>query len=141
MRPPMVSRKRSTRSRAKRPAPKRVVEAGPRALQYKVVELSNVDEGALERTLNEWVSRGWRFESVQFAMRESSKRPSMGFVFFTREGAALTVTDEPQRSHRGLDEAQSHLERITRTVVEVVEETPADPWERLRAFADDEGAP
>ncbi len=58
--------------------------AGP--LQYKVVELSTVDEGTLERTVNEWSLRGWTLDGVQFAMRESSKRPAMAFVFFTREG-------------------------------------------------------
>lgn len=55
-------------------------------LLYKVVELSTVDEAALERTLNEWVAQGWTFDGVQFAMREASKRPSMAFVFFTRQG-------------------------------------------------------
>lgn len=55
-------------------------------LLYKVVELSTVDEATLERTLNEWVAQGWTFDGVQFAMREASKRPSMAFVFFTRQG-------------------------------------------------------
>ncbi|WP_257447028.1 hypothetical protein [Archangium lipolyticum] len=62
--------------------------AGP--LQYKVVELSTVDEGTLERTVNEWSSKGWTLDGVQFAMRESSKRPAMAFVFFTREGEPAT---------------------------------------------------
>ncbi len=51
-----------------------------------MVELSSVDEQTLERTLNEWAPRGWSLDGVQFAMRESSKRPAMAFVFFTREG-------------------------------------------------------
>jgi hypothetical protein len=59
----------------------------PEALHYKVVELSTVDEGSLERAVNTWTAQGWRLESVQFAMRESSKRPAMAFVFFTRPGA------------------------------------------------------
>jgi hypothetical protein len=63
---------------------------GPLPLQFKVVELSTVDEGTLERTLNEWTPKGWAFEGVQFAMRESSKRPAMAFVFFTREGVVDT---------------------------------------------------
>ncbi len=54
-------------------------------LQYKVVEISTVTDEAIETTLNEWTARGWRFESIQFAMRESSKRPAMAFVTFTRE--------------------------------------------------------
>ncbi len=52
---------------------------------YKVVEASTVTDEALERILNEWSARGWRPDGIQFAMRESSKRPSMAFVLFTRE--------------------------------------------------------
>jgi hypothetical protein len=52
---------------------------------YKVVEVSNVNDEALEEVLNDWVARGWRFDGLHFAMRESSKRPSMAFVIFTRE--------------------------------------------------------
>jgi hypothetical protein len=55
------------------------------ALVYKVVETSDVTEDALERILNEWTAQGWRFEMMQFAMRDSSKRPSMAFVTFVRE--------------------------------------------------------
>jgi hypothetical protein len=60
----------------------------PGPLQYKVAELSAVDESSLERTINEWVAQGWALDGIQFAMRESSKRPSMAFVLFTREGPA-----------------------------------------------------
>lgn len=70
-------------------------EPGP--LQYKVVELSTVDEGALERTLNEWTAKGWNLDGVQFAMRESSKRPAMAFVFFTREGEAAQHDEDGAR--------------------------------------------
>lgn len=52
--------------------------------EYKVAELSVVDEGTLERALNEWTRRGWRFDGLQLAMRESSRRPSMAFLLFTR---------------------------------------------------------
>jgi hypothetical protein len=69
----------------------------PGPLQYKVVELSTVDEGALERTLNEWTAKGWNLDGVQFAMRESSKRPAMAFVFFTREGAPATHDEDAAR--------------------------------------------
>jgi len=54
-------------------------------LKYKVVELATVSEDMLEGTLNEWTAKGWRFEGVHFAMRESQKRPSMAFVLFTME--------------------------------------------------------
>lgn len=52
---------------------------------YKVVELSTVTEDALEEVLNEWSVKGWRFDGMQFAMRESSRRPSMAFILFIRE--------------------------------------------------------
>jgi hypothetical protein len=56
-------------------------------LQYKVVELSHVSEETIEEALNEWTRKGWRQDSIQFAMRESSKRPAMAFVIFSREEA------------------------------------------------------
>ncbi len=52
--------------------------------QYKVVETSSVSDAELETILNEWTAKGWALESIQFAMRDSSKRPSMAFVLFTR---------------------------------------------------------
>lgn len=54
-------------------------------MRYKVVELSNVSDEEIEKVLNEWIAEGWRFESMHFAMRESSKRPSMAFLVFTRD--------------------------------------------------------
>jgi hypothetical protein len=52
---------------------------------YKVVEVTTVAEDTLEKVLNEWTCLGWRFDSLQFAMRESSRRPAMAFVIFSRE--------------------------------------------------------
>ena len=60
------------------------------ALQYKVVETSTVSDEELERIVNEWVAQGWSFEGFHFAMRESSKRPSMAFVTFTRTDGSAT---------------------------------------------------
>jgi hypothetical protein len=54
-------------------------------LQYKVVELCTVSEETIEEALNHWTAQGWRFDAMQFAMRESSRRPAMAFVVFTRE--------------------------------------------------------
>lgn len=54
-------------------------------LQYKVVELSNVTEESIEEVLNEKTTEGWLFDGMQFAMRESSKRPAMAFLMFTRK--------------------------------------------------------
>ena len=56
-------------------------------LRYKVVETSEVSDDSLEQILNEWTSKGWSLDGIRFAMRESSKRPAMAFVTFTREEA------------------------------------------------------
>ena len=52
---------------------------------YKVVEVSTVTDEELEEVLNHWTAEGWTFDNMQFAMRDSSKRPSMAFISFTRE--------------------------------------------------------
>ncbi|HEY4715584.1 MAG TPA: DUF4177 domain-containing protein [bacterium] len=57
-------------------------------LLYKVVETSTVTDQELENVINEWVGKGWRFDGIQFAMRDTSKRPAMGFVIFTKEEAS-----------------------------------------------------
>ena len=54
------------------------------SLSYKVIETSSVTDEELERIINETVASGWSFDGIQFAMRESSKRPSMAFLVFTR---------------------------------------------------------
>ena len=53
-------------------------------LTYKVIELAVVTDEAIEAVLNEWTTKGWHFDSLQFVVREASKRPSMAFVIFTR---------------------------------------------------------
>ena len=115
----MPTKKKRPKRKAAKPPPERPRRAGkrlgtgrtpviraPGPLQYKVVELSTVDEGSLERTLNEWNAKGWNLDGVQFAMRESSKRPAMAFVFFTREGAAQAPDTE---------EARERLMRLSET--------------------------
>lgn len=84
------------------PAQRRAAPPEPLVLHYKVVELSTVDEATLEETLNGWVQQGWTVESVHFAMRDSSKRPAMAFVFFTRSGRAapLDTAAAKARLHR-----------------------------------------
>ena len=117
-------------------AKEKKANAPPGPLLYKVVELSNVDESSLEETINDFVRRGWSFDGVQFAMRESSKRPSMGFVFFTKEGAA---SDDVRG--RDSDDAQRNLRRLASVEAEPASESKTQPisaWERLAQMADDE---
>jgi hypothetical protein len=56
----------------------------PMQTRWKVVETSSVTDESLEAIVNDWTGKGWTFEGMQFAMRESSKRPAMAFVLFTR---------------------------------------------------------
>jgi hypothetical protein len=58
------------------------------ALVWKVVELSSVTDVEIEQVLNEWTAEGWTLDSIQFAMRDSSKRPAMAFIAFTRDDAS-----------------------------------------------------
>jgi hypothetical protein len=57
-------------------------------LTYKVIEIPIVTDEAIEAVLNEWTAQGWHFDGLHFVVREASKRPSMAFVFFTRENPA-----------------------------------------------------
>ena len=57
-------------------------------IEYKVAELSVVTDESIEVALNEWTAKGWLFDSIQFVVREASKRPAMAFLFFTREAEA-----------------------------------------------------
>lgn len=50
------------------------------AVEYKVIELSPVRDQEIDSTLNEWTAKGWMYHSMQFAMRDSSKRPAMAFI-------------------------------------------------------------
>ena len=52
---------------------------------YKVVELTTVTDEEMETVLNKRASEGWLFEGIHFAMRDSSKRPAMAFIVFTKE--------------------------------------------------------
>ncbi len=136
--------KRPKRPAKSSPADEAVASPPPkRSLLYKVVELSSVDEHSLERTINEWVPMGWKFDGVQFAMRESSKRPSMAYLFFTREGAPIVeqghvpeIVPHLEGEPRGEAEALAHLQRLTRE---------GDPmqtaWERLHGLAADKPVP
>lgn len=53
-------------------------------ITYKVVELATVTDDDIEEVLNEWTAEGWNFEGIHFAMKDSSKRPAMAFILFTR---------------------------------------------------------
>ena len=54
-------------------------------LTYKVVELSTVTEETIQEALNEWTAKGWCYDGMQLAMRDSSRRPAMAFILFIRK--------------------------------------------------------
>jgi hypothetical protein len=60
-------------------------------IKYKVVELTTVTAEDLELLINEWVRKGWNLETIHFAMRDSSKRPAMAFVLFTKSEKAKNL--------------------------------------------------
>ena len=53
-------------------------------VKYKVVETTIVSEEVLEEILNECTGKGWVFHGMHFAVKETSKRPTMAFLIFTR---------------------------------------------------------
>ncbi len=126
----VVKRKRAPRAaKAKHAAPP---APRPRGLLFKVVELSTVDESSLQDAVNEWVQRGWTFDGVQFAMRESSRRPAMAFVFFTREAAAKEL--EAPGAARSPEEAERHLMRLAGVPRPTA--PPVSAYERLIELAE-----
>jgi hypothetical protein len=54
-------------------------------MNYKVVETSTVTDEEIEKILNEWTTKGYVFESIQFVTAISSKRPVMAFIFLTKK--------------------------------------------------------
>ena len=60
-------------------------------IKYKVVELAVVTDESIEEVLNQRTAEGWLFDSIQFVVREASKRPSMAFILFTRESSEEQV--------------------------------------------------
>lgn len=57
-----------------------------RITKYRVVEVSSVTDESLEEEINEKVSEGWNLDGIHFAVGPSSKRPTMAFILFTRDG-------------------------------------------------------
>ena len=52
---------------------------------WRVVELTDVCDGSIEEALNAATGDGWRFESVHFVTQPGNRRPTMAFLFFTRD--------------------------------------------------------
>ena len=51
---------------------------------YKVVEIGDVTDQAVESELNRRAGEGYRFESIHFVTQPGNRRPTMAFLFFTR---------------------------------------------------------
>ncbi|GAB4236786.1 MAG: hypothetical protein OHK0028_13820 [Deltaproteobacteria bacterium] len=50
---------------------------------WRVVEVVDVSDRAIEEALNAAAGDGWRFDSVHFVTQPGSRRPAMAFLFFT----------------------------------------------------------
>jgi len=73
-------------------------------MRYRVVETSDVTAEGLEQILNEWTARGWRFDGINFVVKESARRPTLAFVRFVRDENTGLQTDE---SPPGTDPARA----------------------------------
>jgi len=49
------------------------------------MELTDVSDRAVEEALNAAAGDGWRFDSVHFVTQPGNRRPTMAFLFFTRD--------------------------------------------------------
>ena len=54
---------------------------------YRVIELSDVSDRSIEAALNGVLAEEYRFESIHFVTQQGSRRPTMAFLFFTRNEA------------------------------------------------------
>jgi len=54
-------------------------------MRYRVIETTDVTAEGLEEVLNEWTQKGWRFDGMNFVVKETARRPSMAFLLFIRE--------------------------------------------------------
>jgi len=54
-------------------------------MKYHVVETSEVTAESIEAILNQWTQQGWRFDGMQFVVKESARRPSMAFIIFIKK--------------------------------------------------------
>lgn len=67
-------------------------------IRYKVVETQIVTDESLEDLINSWVVKGWHLDGVRFAMSDASRRPSMAFILFTREGESEEGEEDGNQS-------------------------------------------
>lgn len=72
-------------------------------MEYKVVETSTVTDEEIEKLLNHWTAQGYAFESVHFVTTESSRRPKMAFVFFTKKRTGEHFANGEQRTWRKVE--------------------------------------
>ena len=56
-----------------------------RITEYLVRETSTVTDEVLTTVINAETRAGWIYDGMTFVPNESSKRPRMAFVIFTRE--------------------------------------------------------
>ena len=78
-------------------------------IRYKFVELSVVTDDTIERTVNEWIAKGWVLDGIRFVMTDASRRPAMAFVSFVREDEdAIMPSGGAPTSSYGSSESGPH---------------------------------
>jgi hypothetical protein len=56
------------------------------SIVYKFVELSIVTDETIEKSVNEWIGKGWQLDGIRFVTSDASRRPQMAFLSFVRDG-------------------------------------------------------
>lgn len=104
-----------------------------RITRYKIVETQTVTDEDLEQIINEWVEQGWLFDGIQFAMRESSKRPAMAFIVFTRRANAPDGDDTDEDNDTSVFEVRAGLGGLGHGVLGWIHDTRQRKWRALYA--------
>lgn len=52
---------------------------------FRVVELTDVCDTEIEAAVNREAADGYRFDTIHFVTPAGSRRPSLAFLFFTRQ--------------------------------------------------------
>ncbi len=62
---------------------------------YKVLEIFPVDDETLEKTVNEWLDKGYALDRLEFVRQEGVRRPVMAFLFMLKINNQTPTHAEP----------------------------------------------
>jgi len=75
-----------------------------KTIECRVRETMDVSEENLTSLVNEMLAAGYYLDAMHFAMRESSKRPSMAFLIFYKD----IEEDEVKKARDKADSKKHH---------------------------------